>query len=169
MADSFYKYFVNAELMDSGGNTTRRRVEIDGGVAGVELAGNVTNFIAVIRALTDCNVKSYTIESVWVNDDQTYPTGDVNVEELELVTMKLETAGKAASFSIPGPKAANFVGTVGPNKNIGKDTTYGPMADLVNAFVAGTGSARISDGEQTLASPDGFIKAKRTHHASTKG
>src|ERR1051325_4365818 len=123
MADSFYKYFVNVEFMDSGGNTTTRRLEVDGGIAGVELAGNVSAEIAVLRALTDCNVTRYTIEEVWVNDDQTYPAGDVNVEEQELVTMKLETAGKAASFAIPGPKAANFVGTVGPNKNIGKDTT----------------------------------------------
>ena len=156
-------------FMDSGGNKTNRRLEVDGGLAGVELAGNVTAEIAVLRALTDCNVTRYTIEEVWVNDDQSYPAGNVNVEEQETVTMRLETAGKGASFSIPGPKDANFVSSSGPNKNIGKDTSYTPMDNFIKSFVAESGYVRISDGEQTLTSPDVFVKARRTHRGSTSG
>lgn len=168
MADSFYKYFVNMQFMDSGGNKTRRRVEVNGGLDGVDLATNVNTIVTKMRALTDCNLTQYGIESVWINDDLTYPSGDVNVEEQETVTMHLNSGPKAASFDIPGPKAANFVGTSGPNKNIGKDTTYTPMSDLIGLFNSG-GPAFISDGENTLPAPDGFQKARRTHKGSTRG
>jgi hypothetical protein len=169
MAFAFYKYFLNMTFADNGGNTTTRRVEIDGGLLGVELQGNVDIVVNRMVAATDARLTGFTIESTYRNDDQSLPASGVQIEDLALLTLQLDTFGKKATFSVPAPKPAIFVALVGEDANK-VDPNDPVVQDIVDMFVAGSGQARLSDGESTLAhDAGGFVRGRRTHRGSTKG
>jgi len=162
-------FYVNIQFVDSGLNTTRKRVQLvaaDMTEAIASAAAIVPKFVAV----SDCYVVGYTLEEEFTNDAAGYPpTADSAENQTRaLLTVALTTVPKKAALEFPGPKDAIFGAAGTANFNI-VDVSNAAVKALVNAFNAGQ-DAYISDGENTLNTADGgLVAGKRIHRGATNG
>lgn len=165
MALAFDHYKVTVTLVDSGGNETRRRFEVDG----ADEAEALTNGGAIVTrlaAISDATVRDYTVGIVYVEDAFALPSGSVNVEEAaEVMGTITDKPQKHAVVSVPAPKIGVFVGTGGPNRNI-VDIADTDLNTFMNSFAPGA-AGFLSDGETIDASA--LVKGKRVHYRSRKG
>jgi len=162
LAFAHQAYFGTVQLRDTGFNATRIRVKLQDGIAHtIGAAGSsLGDFVNKLEACTDAWVEKYTLEDEWVTDvafEAALPHGEVSTRAL--LTMRLTTPGKSATFGIPAPKDSIFAAASGSGYN---EVDFGVTAvsDLVNAFNAGS-DAYISDGENTTTG--GGIRGERVH------
>jgi len=157
-------YFGVVELIDNGGNVTKRRYELTAATiadADTDMSGTV---IPALQAVTDAKVKGYVVEISVVEDALTLPASGVEIENLALLDMSIVGhPEKSATLTIPAPKPTIFVATSGDGANV-VDPADSAVVAYVALFEAG-GQALISDGE--VAS--GLVAGRRIHRKSSRG
>jgi len=169
MAFNGASFFVNIQFVDSGLNTTRKRIQLVAATMTDALA-SAASIVPKFVAVTDCYVISYTVEQEFLNDAAGYPpTADSAENQTRaLLTVALTTLPKKAALEFPGPKDAIF-GSPGTAAFNLVDLANTAVKALVNDFNAGQ-SAYISDGESTLNTADGgLVAGRRIHRGSTNG
>jgi|SRR5664279_475204 len=157
-------YFGVVELIDNGGNVTKRRFELTAATvtaANTDMSGTI---VPALVAVTDAVVKGYVVEETMVEDSLTLPASGIEIENLAL--LDLSVVGhpeKTATLTIPAPKPAIFVATSGDGANI-VNTSNAAVAAYAALFGA-SGKALISDGEVS----GGLTSGKRIHRKSNRG
>lgn len=150
-------------LVDNGRNTTTKQYELKA----TTLAAAVTDMADIVTALdavTNAVIVSYNVSQVFVEDALALPAAGVQIEEQALITTTIVGDPlKSASFTIPAPVAAIFVGTSGENADI--VNTENALFDAYFSVFQLNGQAYISDGESALAAK----KGRRIHKASRRG
>lgn len=156
-------WFLVVNLTDSGNNTFSKRYQLQA----IDAATAATSAAAVISALdaiTECPIVSYHYYQEFVENLLVLPA-NVEGENKALFTFRIDGApNKSASDTIPGPIIGIFVSPTGAGRNV-VDTSDPLVADYRDLFLAGTGSAFISDGEVVSEIKSG----KRIHVKSNRG
>jgi len=151
------------ELVDNGGDVTTKRYAL----TSTDAEGADTDTASIKAALlnvTDLVIKRFYNYELQVNDAFSYPASGVELQNQALLDMSI--AGeplKTATLTIPGPKAAIFVGSAGPSAEV-----VDPADAAVIAFVAlfqADGECTLSDGETA----GGLIQGRRIHRRSNAG
>jgi hypothetical protein len=173
-------YFCNVTITDASG-VNKANLSYD--IVAADIATAKTNAAALVAEVDNVSqglVVSYRIGEKFEEDtDQTAPAG-VQIEDLALVSVVLETDNKKYSFKIPAPDPALFLDTTGEDSNV-IDTSNANLQNFIGLFTDKTGYttpgddaiALVSDGEKVL--PDNtndrpsIRYGKRIHRASRKG
>lgn len=150
-------------LVDTGSNATTKTLSLTSADSAAA-ATDAADVMAKFAALTDAKIKAYSINEVFVEDNFSFPTS-AEVENQALLLFRVTTdPTKAATFTIPAPKTAIMVSSIGAGYN---------QVDLANAdvvafrglFQGATNKLTISDGEKVSVLESG----KRIHRKSRKG
>src|SRR5664279_209353 len=157
-------YFGVVDLIDNGGNVTRRRYELTAATVADADSDMSTVIVPALVAVTDAKVKGYLIEVTTVEDSLTLPASGVEIENLALLDFSIVGhPEKSATLTIPAPKPTIFVASSGDGANV-----VDPADAAVIAYVAlfeGSGQVLISDGEVAA----GLVSGKRIHRKSSRG
>lgn len=180
MALASQGFQASIKLVDAGGNTSVLRPDI----VAADFATALTNAQAVataVAAVSDALVAGLTVSQKFAEDTDTYGAAGSEVENIAQIVTPLETAGKYATFKIPAPADAIFVGTVGPDRNK-VDTANADVLTYIGLFTDKTGYAGtagadaialVSDGEKVkpnnAADAPYIDSGKRIHRASRNG
>lgn len=161
-----FELFVT--LVDNNANTSTLSYQLTAENYADAVTDSAT-VIAALNAVTEAAIKSYNISSRYVENALVLPLAGVQVENRATVVVQLASSPlKRASFHIPAPDPALFMGTSGEPSRI-VDTTNTDLRAYSGLFQA-TGVATISDGEVVGVYPaGGIIRGKRTHRASSYG
>lgn len=158
-------FFLNVTLSDQGGNKATLRYDL--------VAANFTDaqtartaILALLGAVTDAQVVSYSLGEGFVEDTDFYGSGEI--ENVGLAVCKLTTDGKTVNVRIPAPVDGIFVAASGPDYN-----ELDPADADLQAYLAiweAAGYATISDGESVReTSTAGNFWGKRIHRGSRLG
>lgn len=159
-------FFVNIAFVDSGLNTSRKRVQLQAADM-TEALASAAAIVPKFAAISACYVVNYTVEQEFNNDAAGYPpTADAaEVSTRALLTVGLTTIPKKASLEVPGPIDGIF-GAAGTSDFNKVDVSNAAVKALVNAFNTGQ-DGYISDGENTLnTSAGGLVGGRRIHRGS---
>lgn len=163
MAEVSQGFRGEVELVDNGGNTTRKTYWL----RSTDAAGAATDMTAIIAAITnvtDAVILGYSFGEVFAQDSASYPASGVEIENQALIgTSIVGDLLKTATYTIPAPKPGIFVATSGDGANV-VDVADAAVVAYQALFTA-AGHAFISDGEDAA-----FIgSGKRIHRASRRG
>jgi len=156
-------YWFEVELVDNGGDVTKKRYAMTA-TTDEGAATDAAAILAAIQGVTDLATKAYHWFKLFVNDAFSFPASGVELQNQALLDMSI--AGeptKTATLTIPGPKATIFVGSAGPSAEV-----VDPADAAVIAFVAlfqADNELTLSDGEVA----GGLIKGRRIHRQSRSG
>lgn len=151
-------------LVDSGGNKATRVYALTSADM-TEALSDAAAIVALLTTITNATVQGYRVAQKFEEDAFAYPLGGVNVEELALVTARIDgSPDKTVNFSIPAPKDTIFVAVTGSSRNR-VDTADPDLIAYASIWNPG-GRATISDGE-SIAFP--LLEGKRIHRGSRKG
>lgn len=162
-------YEVHVELVDKGGNITRRTYRL----RAVDDAGDVsalvtqmTNLMNDLQGVSNAAIKRVSLAGVYVTSGGFSLPNVGEVEELALITGAIDGHPlKSGTLTIPAPKDGVFVGSPGQaNYNI-VDFTDSALGSFVGEFQGGSSAFLISDGEAI----DPPYKGKRVHRHSVRG
>jgi hypothetical protein len=159
------RWWVVYELKDQGGESTRRRFEMNAPAdyAAAVVAENA--FRLDLLAATDCVISSYFIYQEMVEDALVLPAGVQKENEAYLDLQLYGNPLKTGHLSIPGANANCFVDATGPGSNI-VDIESDEIADFVDNFLqGGTALMLLSDGEQA----ESVLKGTRRHVKNSRG
>lgn len=156
-------FTLSVTLIDSGGNTAVREYALTAADAAAAATASAT-IMAALDAVTDAEIKSYSIRETFIEDALVLPA-TAEVENLAEIVLQIDgNPLKKANISIPAPNAGIFVGAVGPNRNT---VDPGDTALVTYATIWVTGQqATLSDGE-VIELP--VLSGKRVHRASRRG
>jgi hypothetical protein len=165
MALTAGRWWVVYELMDGGGNVTRKRFQLNAPADYAAAVVNEAAFRLDLEGVTDCAIKGYHIYQEFYENALSYPTG-VELENQALLDFQLYSNPlKTARLAIPGVSADCFVDADGPGYNI-VDIEASEVTNFASNFLqGGTALMLMSDGEQAQT----LLKGHRRHIASTKG
>lgn len=151
-------------LVDSGGNKAVRSYDLTS-ADNAEALTDAAAIVALLDTLTNATVQSYRVSEKFVEDAFAYPVGGVNVEELALITARVDgSPDKTFNFSIPAPVDGMFVAVTGASRNI-VDTADLDLIAYASIYNPGS-RATISDGE-SIELP--LLSGKRIHRGSRRG
>lgn len=164
--------FLNVVLADAAGNKSTLNYKLD--FADLDAlntgATTITDILAALNAVTDAQVVSYNMGEAFAEDASFYGAAGSEVENVALITAKVDgaTPGKSVSLRVPAPNDGVFLGTTGENRNI-LDTADAAMRTYLALFTA-DGHIEVSDGE-SIEDPTaaGTWKGKRIHRGSRNG
>ena len=175
---------VSWTLSDKGGNKSTLRYTLNPAVAEfVDLAtassaaglARLDAARARLEAVTDANVISQILGQYWEEDDQANEYGAGEVEELAIITGRIDGyTKKSHSIRIPAPSDGIFMNDAAPGPEANQiDTNDAALLAWMASFQATTGAAAgdflVSDGESMTDVTPTNIKGKRIHRGSTKG
>lgn len=166
MAISAGSTYAVVTFLDTAGNTTTRKYEVQVAVADVPAA--VAALVALLKLISDCIIIGYKIYQEYNESDVVLPAGNVNIEETALFTGLINNQPmKSATLSVPGPKPGSTTGIF--NADTGSDADWVNMAHtsvaaFIDLFEEG-GNFYISDGEMFEA---GAENGRRVHRQSHK-
>lgn len=157
-------WFLNVTFNDSGDNRSTRTYEMDVATAAAA-ATAAADMLAALANLTDAVILQYYFAQRYVEDTNLFPiVGNTQVENQAIFTYSIAGAtNKSATNTIPGPKQAIFVDTVGAGANI-IDTTDAAVIAF-RALFQTAGDFFISDGEKVNT----LKKGKRRHVKNSGG
>ncbi len=165
--------FLNVTVADAAGNKSTLQypltfVDIDALNTGI---ANVQAIMTTLDAVTDANIIGYSIGESFAEDAVFYGTPGSEVENIALVTARIDGAvpGKHVSLRIPAPNDGLFLGSTGENRNV-LDTADVALRAYLGNFAAAAGYVHVSDGEH-IEDPTaaGTWKGKRIHRGSRNG
>ncbi len=179
MALASQGFQASIKLVDAGGNVATLRPDIVGADFATALA-NAQAVAAALAVISDALVAGLTVSQKFAEDTETYGAAGSEVENIAQIVTPLETAGKYATFKVPAPADAIFVGTVGPDRNK-VDTANTDLLTYIGLFTDKTGYttpgadaiALVSDGEKVKPNNTADVpyidSGKRIHRASRNG
>lgn len=158
------RWFWVFTLVDGGGNTTTRRMELQSADA-TDAATDVAAGLAALNAITDAVVVSHFWYNEFYEDALVLPAATVQIENMAQMNFTLTNPLKTAVWTLPAPNIGIFAGATGPSSNI-LDTADVSLLAWTNLFTAAVDPAFfISDGEQAVT----FDGGKRIHRGSRRG
>lgn len=164
--------FLNVTLADAAGNKSNLRFALD--FADLDAlntgAASITAILAALDAVTDANVIAYSMGQDFAEDAVFYGTPGSEVENVALITARVDgvVPAKFTTIRVPAPNDGVFLGTVGENRNM-VDTADAAMRTYLGLFTS-AGHITVSDGER-IEDPTaaGTWKGKRIHRGSRNG
>lgn len=153
-------FWANFVVVDIANTSSNFRVQLQGSNY-TDAAADMASFRTLLEAVTGGTVKRSDLTEVVDNDAWALSAEDVLVSDKGLLTIALATApDKKAAIAIPAPTIDIMVDTSGPGYNQ-VDSSDAAVQAFVDAFVATTGYAKLSDGEYGLAYASGGLVAGR--------
>lgn len=162
-------YFGNVTVVDSGGNKSTLRYDLV--AADIDTAdADMLTIISRLNAITDGVVTGYSVGRSYGEDASFFAPEGVHIEDVALISARLAAVGeKYTQLRIPAPSIGIFQQATGKKSNV-IDATDADLVAYLNTFVATTGLATTSDGENLLSpGTAGNVDGKRIHRGSRKG
>jgi hypothetical protein len=154
MAYGVDKWEISLESLDKGGNLSIKTYELQA-TTDAEAATAATAFVTAYATMTECFIPTYKVSKV-ISDPLIVgvPASDLAMNSVQAVVSGslAVSALKRATFVVNGPKAAVFVATSGPNRNV-VNVAADPTASFIGEFKGG-GSVYISDHELFALDPN---------------
>ena len=154
-------------VIDSGGNSSTLSYRLTAADMTAALA-DMSTILTALGAVTDANVKSYSVAEVFVENALTFPLAGTHVENRAVITVQIDNEPlKKGTVVIPAPDVGIFAASVGPNSNV-VDINDAALISYIDIWRTTGALAKLSDGE-TVQDVDGIIKGVRTHRKSSNG
>jgi hypothetical protein len=156
-------------IMDSGGNTSSLTYKLVEAAVAADALADLQAILALLLAVTNGVLKSYTFVERFVQDTPIFPTAGVHVENRATVVAQLaDNPLKTATVIIPAPKDGIFQTDTGPGSNI-VDLSDADLLAYIDIWQETGALASISDGEFITDGVTALRSGKRTHRKSSKG
>ena len=153
-------FWANFVVVDIANTASNFRVQMQGSNY-TDAAADMAAFRTLLEAMTGGTVKRSDLTEVVDNDAWVISTEDVLCNDKALLTIALASApDKKAAVAVPAPTISIMVDASGPGYNV-VDSSDAAVIAFVDAFVATTGYAKISDGEYGIAAASGGLVAGR--------
>jgi hypothetical protein len=169
MALAHMVYRTTVTLVDAGGNKSEMKFTMTSATMADALSDAQT-IVAALNPLTDAVITGYAVSDVWEDSAVQFAAGGVQVEEIALISARIDTAQeKYAILRIPAPVAGLFQATTGKKSNVVL-TTYAALITYLSLCSGATPVFTVSEGEK-LADPtnQANLEGKRIHRGSRKG
>lgn len=161
-------YELHVTLMDSGLNTSKLSYQLDS----IDAAAAATDSAAVLTALqavTQAEVKGYSIAERFIEDNLVIPTQNIHVENIAAVVAQLSSSPlKNVTVKIPAPSPSIFISNNGAGSNT-IDTLDTDLQAYIDLWRETGGVASISDGEYIEDGLSAILRGKRIHRQSSRG
>jgi len=154
MAYGVDKWEISLDSLDKGANLSTKTYQLQA-TDDTEAATAAAAFVAAYVTMTECFVPTYRVNKVYSDPLIVgVPTSDLAMNSVQaIVSGSLSVSAlKRATFVVNGPKAAVFIDTSGPNRDVVAVATN-PTAAFIGEFKGG-GHVFISDGELFATAPN---------------
>ena len=159
---------LHVTLMDSGLNTSNLTYVLLAADYATAVIDSGT-IIAALTAVTQAEIKAYSILERFIEDNIAVPVTNVNVENQALIVLQLASSPlKKASIKIPAPVPGIFLATTGEGSNV-IDVLDTDLNTYVDTWQETPGVATLSDGEQVADGLDALLRGHRIHRQSSRG
>lgn len=167
MALTSQGFFGTVTLIDNGGNTSTLSYDLTAAAIG-DAVTDMGTVVTRLAAVTDAEVKGYTVGQKFAESALSLPAGGVQVENTAVISALISgEVSKYAILKIPAPVAGIFVGSSGAAANL-VDANDTDLGTYLGTFTTG-GLATVSDGEVIDTVSAAHVSGKRVHRASRKG
>lgn len=167
MAIASEGFFGTLTVIDNGGNTSTLTFDLTAATVGAAVT-DMGTIATRLAAVTDAEIKGYTVGEKFAEQALSLPAGGVQVENTAVIAAKIAgSLTKTATIRIPAPVAGVFVGSSGAAANQ-VDPNDADLGTYLGTFTSG-GLATVSDGEVIDTVSAANVKGKRVHRASRKG
>jgi hypothetical protein len=158
------RWFTEYELVDKGGQVTRRRFEHNNPADYAAALAAETALRTDLEGVTSCVIKSVRTYQVYYEDSLSLPANAQN-ENQAVFVFQLADPLKTGILTVPGPEEGIFVALSGSNSNILDLADAAVVAYADNFLSGGSNLFLISDGEE----PDALLKGHRRHTKKALG
>lgn len=158
------RWFTEYELVDKGGQVTRRRYEQNNPADYAAALAAEVALRADLAGVTSCEIKSVRTYQEYYEDALSLPANAQN-ENQAVFVFQLGDPLKSGIVTVPGPEEGIFVALTGPNSNILDLADAAVIAFADNFLSGGANLFLISDGEE----PASLTKGHRRHTKKALG
>jgi len=155
-------YWARITLKDTGGNSTTLTYELTA-VTAAAAETDTLAIIAVLNAITDAVISSYSVAQKFIEDSFSYPSAAEIEKKASITALISGESVKTCNFKVPAPVVGIMQGAEGEAFNI-VDIADTALAAYALVFQTG-GEATLSDGEVMGA----MLRGKRITMASRQG
>lgn len=161
-------YELHVTLMDSGLNTSKLSYQLVAADAATA-ATDAATILTALQAITQAEVKGYSIAERFIEDNLVVPTQNIHVENIAAVVAQLSSSPlKNVTVKIPAPSPTIFISTSGAGSNT-IDTLDTDLQAYIDIWRVTGGVATISDGENIEDGLSAVLRGKRIHRQSSRG
>jgi hypothetical protein len=162
-------FYANITVADMEGNKSTLRYKLTSADAAAAVTDAAT-IITALNAITDGVIVGYSVGEQFDENAAWFAAQGVHVENVALISARIDDAQeKYAQLRIPAPAQGIFQALTGKKAKV-VDPTDADLVAYLNLFVATTGVATLSDGENLLSpGTAGNVEGKRIHRANRNG